>query len=190
MREFQGGFWMVTRVAGVPLRLHWSCLVVLLLMAQARMGPFVWASWLGIVLSHELTHLAAARHFGAAVYAIDVWALGGLCWTDEVLSPVDRSLIALAGPGMNLALAAVGITVLEVAGPTLGPLHGPVSGLAGANLGVGLLNLLPFRPLDGREGLALPARWLQARAFSRSVKSAVLGRGPEDGRSRDQDLLN
>jgi Zn-dependent protease len=196
MREFRAGFWTVTRVAGVPLRVHWSCLVVLVLMAAARLGPFAWASWLGVILIHEIAHLGTARRFGAGVHAIDLWALGGLCWTDDVLSPVERSLMALAGPGINLALAAIGIAVLEVAGPTLGSLHGPVSGLAGANLGVGLLNLLPFRPMDGREGLALPARWLRARANARLVKSAMLGRRPfdviieESGGGRDRNLLN
>ena len=136
MQEFSGGFWTVTRVAGVPLRMHWSCVVALLLMAGARLGPFAWAAWLSTILVHELAHVGAARRFGARAYAIDVWALGGLCWTDDVLSPVERSLMALAGPGINLALAAIGIAVLQVVGPALGPLHDPVSGLAGANLGV------------------------------------------------------
>jgi stage IV sporulation protein FB len=185
MREFRDGFWTLTSVAGVPLRAHWSCLVVLVLMAWERLGPFAWASWLGIILIHEVAHLLVARGFGAKVRHIDIWALGGLCWVDGILSPLERSLMAAAGPGINLALAAIGIAVLRVAGPALGPLHGPVSGLAAANLGVGLVNLLPFPFLDGREALALLPRWLRARAAARSSKYTRHGRrsfGVIDGR--------
>jgi stage IV sporulation protein FB len=173
MKEFQGGFWTVTRVAGVPLRAHWSLLVGLVLLALNHVGPAAWACWLVIVLSHELAHLAAARALGAEVYGIDLWALGGVCWSDASLSPVERSLVAAAGPSINLALAAIGIAVLMVSGTSLGHLHEPVSVFAGLNLGVGLLNLLPFRPMDGREALALPTRWVRARAAGRSMRGTA-----------------
>lgn len=100
------------------------------------------------VLLHELSHAWMARHYGLPVRSISLQFLGGMTEIDgESRTPRQEFMIAVVGPLMSIAVG-VGAYFLQGALPD-GLLRLFVQGLAGANLVVGVLNLVPGLPLDG-----------------------------------------
>ncbi|HEY0394179.1 MAG TPA: site-2 protease family protein [Candidatus Elarobacter sp.] len=108
------------------------------------------------VVAHELAHALAARRFGVRTDAITLFLFGGVATLEtEPGSPKADAVIALAGPAMSAALAAVAFAVLFALDRFL-----PDSGLRDA---LGLLgtyvvlangvlaafNILPAYPMDG-----------------------------------------
>lgn len=100
------------------------------------------------VLVHEASHAYAARHYGYPVSSITLHFLGGMTAIEaEAARPREELVIAVVGPISSLAVggAAFGLWFVTPEGlPRLA-----VEALAGANLLVGLLNLVPGLPLDG-----------------------------------------
>ncbi|GAB7006725.1 hypothetical protein JCM18899A_41980 [Nocardioides sp. AN3] len=102
----------------------------------------------GSVLLHEASHAAVARHYGYPVSSITLHFLGGATSIDgEARRPSEEFWIAVVGPLTSLAVGGVALG-LHALGPE-GLLLMAIEGLAGANLLVGVLNLVPGLPLDG-----------------------------------------
>lgn len=102
----------------------------------------------GSVLLHEASHAFMAQRYGFGVRSITLHFLGGMTAIDgEARTPRQEFWIAVVGPLTSLAVggAALALTFVTPAGLLLMA----VQGLAGANLLVGVLNLVPGLPLDG-----------------------------------------
>ena len=100
------------------------------------------------VLLHEASHAYVARHYGYRVTSITLHFLGGMTAIDsEARKPRQEFWIAVVGPITSIAVggAALGLWFVTPGGL----LQMAVGGLAGANLLVGALNLVPGLPLDG-----------------------------------------
>lgn len=103
------------------------------------------------VLAHELGHALTARRYGADV-SITLTTFGGFTrWSVSrgQMSPGRRALIAAAGSGVGivLGLAALGIYLMtRPPDPTVGTV---ITLIVWVNVGWGVLNWLPIRPLDG-----------------------------------------
>jgi Zn-dependent protease len=100
------------------------------------------------VLLHEASHAYVARHYGYRVTSITLHFLGGMTAIDsEARKARQEFWIAVVGPVTSLAVggAALGLWFVTPDGLLLVA----VEGLAGANLLVGALNLVPGLPLDG-----------------------------------------
>jgi len=100
------------------------------------------------VLLHEASHAFMARHYGFQVSSITLHFLGGATAIEgEARTPRQELFIAVVGPLTSIAvgLGALGLWFVTPDGLLLMA----VEGLAGANLIVGLLNLVPGLPLDG-----------------------------------------
>jgi Zn-dependent protease len=100
------------------------------------------------VLLHEASHAVVAQRLGFPVGSITLHFLGGMTSIEgEARRPRQEFLIAVVGPLTSLAVgvAALGLRLVTPDGLLLVA----VEGLAGANLLVGLLNLVPGLPLDG-----------------------------------------
>jgi hypothetical protein len=97
-----------------------------------------------------------AQHFGIRVVDITFWPLGGMARMSQI--PEDSRVegwIAVAGPLVNFALAALTVPLLLV--PPIAPF---ATYFVAANLVLGTFNLVPAFPMDG--GRVLRA-WLGRR---------------------------
>jgi Zn-dependent protease/CBS domain-containing protein len=102
----------------------------------------------GSVLLHEVSHALMARRFGYPVSSISLNFLGGMTAVEgEARSPRHELWIAIVGPLTSIAVG-IGAIGLWFVTPE-GLLQMAVEGLAGANLLVGVINLVPGLPLDG-----------------------------------------
>jgi Zn-dependent protease/CBS domain-containing protein len=100
------------------------------------------------VLLHEMSHALMARRFGLPVRSISLQFLGGMTEIDgEAATPGQEFKIAVVGPLTSLAVGVVALLLVLVVPDGLTRMA--LQGLAGANLIVGVLNLVPGLPLDG-----------------------------------------
>ncbi len=100
------------------------------------------------VLLHEASHALAARHYGFEVHSITLHFLGGVTAIEgEARTPRQEFWIAVVGPITSLGVGVVAVALWFVTPDGL--LLLTVEGLAGANLLIGVLNLVPGLPLDG-----------------------------------------
>jgi Zn-dependent protease len=103
------------RVAGIPVRAHWTILLVAALFGARLANAFgVVAGVIAIVaffvaiLAHEFGHALVARRFGVDTESIDLWALGGVARLDrEAPSPRAEALVAHAGPFVSHVIGIV-----------------------------------------------------------------------------------
>ncbi len=109
----------------------------------------------GCVVLHELGHALVARRFGVRTPSITLLPIGGVARLERIPDkPREELAIALAGPAVNIVLAAVFFLILRGAVPArwLEP-NAPVTALlvqlAVANVVLAVFNLLPAFPMDG-----------------------------------------
>ncbi|WP_246159414.1 M50 family metallopeptidase [Nocardioides antri] len=100
------------------------------------------------VLLHEASHAVVARRYGFEVHSITLHFLGGVTAIEgEARTPRQEFWIAVVGPITSLAVGVAAAALWFVTPDGL--LLMTVEGLAGANLLIGVLNLVPGLPLDG-----------------------------------------
>ncbi len=186
-----GEGWQLLTIRGIPLRIHPSWFVILLLATLAfgdqyrsSLGAtaspqilwliaFLTALLLFVsVLLHEMGHSLVALRQGVQVRSITLFLLGGVASVERECSTALGALaVAAAGPAVSLLLAALllaGVHPAAHASPLLGEM---VSQLGTLNLVLGLFNLLPGLPLDG--GLIVKALvWQVTGSQRRGVEVA------------------
>ncbi|MEU7825198.1 site-2 protease family protein [Catellatospora sp. NPDC049133] len=176
-------------IAGIPVGVHWSVLLIMLLLGQGLAtavlpagapGGSTGAYWivalavtvlfLGSLLAHELSHAIVARHYGVSVRRITLWLLGGMAELESE-PPHARAdlLVALAGPLASLGAAALfGAAAGGLYLTGLAPLAWvALAWLALVNAVLAVFNLLPGAPLDGGRVLRAALWWWRGdRAFA------------------------
>lgn len=148
------GSWSIGRIAGIPVRLHWSLLalgaLVGLTEGQGALGTLVGAAILfASVVAHEVAHALTARTFGIETRDIVLTPIGGIARLEGMPARGRAEVaIALAGPVASLVIAgaAFGAASLAVPGSIVASLLGT---LAWSNGMLGTFNLIPAFPLDG-----------------------------------------
>lgn len=156
----------LARVAGIPIRIHLSFLLIVGWIAWLGWTEGGWVSSLwavalilalfACVVIHELAHSLVAIRFGGKVRSVTLWPIGGVASMKSIPEqPRQELLISLAGPLVNVMIA--GLLILARGGfpawidVPLVP-RGPAEladALARANLILALFNLLPAFPMDG-----------------------------------------
>ncbi len=90
------------------------------------------------------------RAFGTPVDNITLFIFGGAAHiSQDPRRPREELLMALAGPGASLGLAALFYVLWWLSLAVAGPLHALTGWLAWINLLLALFNLIPGFPLDG-----------------------------------------
>lgn len=171
------GSFRIGSVLGVSVYVRASWLVIAALIAvliaprveevQPGLGPWKYVAGVvfavllyGSILLHEMSHAVVAQRVGLKVRAISLQFLGGATEIDgEARTAGQEFKIAVVGPLTSIAVGLVALAALTLE-PT-GLTRLAIEGLAGANLVIGILNLIPGLPLDG--GRVLRAAVWQAR---------------------------
>jgi len=153
----------VGTLLGVPIRVHVTFLLLLFwfgaVSADSGQGYLRGVVFLlllfGCVVLHELGHATMARRYGVRTSEIVLYPIGGVARLERIPSGKAELLIAIAGPLVNLVLAAMIWTGLQL-GPTRGPaspeelVAGPLAWqLLTANVTLFVFNLIPALPMDG-----------------------------------------
>jgi Zn-dependent protease len=173
-------------VRGVPIRIHWSfpLLVVLVILptagrttARSIAEGLVWITALFVcIVAHELSHSFVARRRGFVVRDIVLLPIGGASEISGLPgAPGDELAIAIAGPVASLALALL----FALAGLATGARMWPPTLFAGAvtsrlmwaNALLAGFNLVPAIPMDG--GRVLRALLARGRDDMRATALAV-----------------
>jgi Zn-dependent protease/predicted transcriptional regulator len=188
--------WHIGRALGIPIRVHASWFLALLLATATlatgylpdslpglsperywAMGGFAAVLLFFSVLLHELGHSYVALRYHIPIDRITLFIFGGMAqMRKEAPSPRAEFLIAVAGPAVSFALGALclGLVLLAEAVQEQQGLQGLI--ILGALLGMvnvqlGLFNLIPGFPLDGgrvlRAGL-----WAWGKDFYRATRQA------------------
>ncbi len=97
------------------------------------------------VVAHEIAHNRMAKLRGYAAGVITVMPYGGVVDCKEEYSDSDNILIALAAPFFNIAFS----TFVVAAWWVIPEVYNYTQDICLASLALGLVNLLPFYPLDG-----------------------------------------
>ncbi|MFB7631028.1 site-2 protease family protein [Streptomyces sp. NPDC056149] len=160
----------IGRVVGVPLRMHWSVPLLVMLFAYglgrqtlpviapgrsavvyALAGVVGAALLTGSLLLHETAHAAIARRKQISVEDVTLWALGGMTRMGRPQTAAAAFAVAISGPLTSLLIGGIalgagfGLHVLSLwAVPAV-----VLVWLGWANVLLGVFNLLPAVPLDG-----------------------------------------
>jgi Zn-dependent protease/CBS domain-containing protein len=161
-------------IRGIPLRIHFTFLLILPLLAiafarafrvaaaaaevppeQLAGSPWLWGLGVALalfasVLVHELAHSLYALRKGGRIRDITLLMIGGVSRVAEPPKSVrHEAVMALVGPLVSLALGALLFALHAVAPSTSFNFRFALFYVGSLNLFLGLFNLLPAFPMDG-----------------------------------------
>jgi len=178
-------------VAGIDVHLHFTFLLLLGWVAvslylqrqswrDALAGLGFIVALFTIVVLHELGHALTARRFGIRTRDITLLPIGGVARLEKLPdTPRQELLVALAGPAVNVVLAALlaGVLIVESQLSTAREfklLGGDfLAKLLWVNVSLAVFNLLPAFPMDGgrvlRALLAMRMDYVRATNIAASI---------------------
>ena len=179
----------IASISGIEVRIHVTFLLFLAWIwfsyyqiagvSGATQGVLFVLALFTCVLLHEFGHAFAARAFGIQTPDITLLPIGGVARLNRLPDePWQELVVAVAGPLVNVVIAAVLIFVVHQAAPLdqLESIENPrielLAKLASVNIMLVLFNLIPAFPMDGGRvlrallAMAMPyerATWIAAR---------------------------
>lgn len=181
--------WKLGSIAGIRIHIHATFLILLAWvglihyaadrsLAAAAVGvAFIVAIFATVVL-HELGHALMARRFGIRTRDITLLPIGGVSRLERMpREPWREFLVAITGPSVNVALAAIILGALLLTNAPLLPVDHLSRGqlflarLLWANVALAIFNLLPAFPMDG--GRILRAFLATSLDYTRATQIAA-----------------
>jgi len=163
-KQFVPGSVGTIKVFGVPVRLHFTFVLLLIFLLFIGIGQrqsgastalYVLALFASVLL-HEIGHTLVARRYGIRTIEIVMFPIGGVSRLERQPKAREELWITMAGPTVNLLIAAglliwVGFSQGFVA---FEQLREPTDAnlaerIAFGNLLLWIFNLLPAYPMDG-----------------------------------------
>lgn len=164
--------WRVGSIAGIALYLHATFLLLLAYVAianyqtsgsaaEALNGVLFVVAVFGTVVLHELGHALAAKRYGIETKDITLLPIGGVARLERMpREPRQEMIVALAGPAVNVVIAALLYVVLMLSGGMPDLIEGAAlsegflqrgffARLLAVNIWLVLFNLIPAFPMDG-----------------------------------------
>lgn len=181
--------WKIGTFAGIKVYIHATFLLLLgwiglthwmqyHSLLPTSLGVSFTVALFSCVLLHEFGHAFVARRFGVATKDITLLPIGGVARLDRIPEkPNQELLVALAGPAVNLVLAAVLGMYLWLTGHfepprQVGLAHGLfLERILFANLFLAGFNMLPAFPMDG--GRVLRALLAKRMEYTRATRVAA-----------------
>jgi Zn-dependent protease/CBS domain-containing protein len=156
----------IGRVAGTVVRVHLTFLLFLAwIFAASYASGGATTAWDSLsfmvllflcVLLHEFGHIFTARAFGVPTPYVTLLPIGGVAQLERIPEePWEEFLIAIAGPLVNVVIAAVLVYLLGAelqtrAAAAVDNVGIPLlDRLASVNLFLALFNMIPAFPMDG-----------------------------------------
>jgi Zn-dependent protease len=185
------GSWRIGRPFGIDLSIHGTFWILPLLaliggwMSHGILAAIVDAALIlvvfGCVALHEIGHALAARWYGIRTRDITLYPIGGVARLDRIPErPWPEIVIALAGPAVNVVIAAAIGLVLVADGwllgiwPTSGhPVNGFLYRVVVANLVLVGFNLIPAFPMDGGRVFRAAMSWFTDRVTATNIAARV-----------------
>lgn len=157
---------LVGRIAGTEIRIHITFFILLVWIGiahyrdsgleTAALGLLFIVSIFACVLAHEFGHILTARRFGIQTPYVTLLPIGGVASLERMPEkPQQEIVVALAGPFVNLVIAAILFSFADVKFDTNtlqsveNPNVGFLSRLAAINVFLAVFNLIPAFPMDG-----------------------------------------
>jgi stage IV sporulation protein FB len=181
-------------VAGTAVRIHLTFFLLLAFYAligwqqggapaAINLVAFIVLLFVCVVL-HEFGHVFAARAYGIRTSDVTLLPIGGIASLERMPEkPAHEIVVALAGPAVNLVIAAVlalglgatfdlgQVAQLEEAKASL------IGRITAANLMLCVFNLIPAFPMDGgrvlRALLAIPMGYTRATRMAATIGQAL-----------------
>jgi Zn-dependent protease len=187
--------WKLGRFAGIDVYVHATFLLIL-----GWVGYNYWREYqdwskvligilfiLGLfacVVLHEYGHALTARRYGIKTRDITLYPIGGVARLERLPDrPIEELWVALAGPAVNVVIAALLIAYLVLTNglpPFLGMSFTQgsfVERLMVANVYLVVFNLIPAFPMDGgrvlRALLALKLEYVQATQIAATIGQGI-----------------
>jgi len=184
--------WKIATIAGIPIYVHSTFVLILLYVGWASSGAglaailaslaFILTLFACVVL-HELGHALTAGHFGIGTRDITLLPIGGVARLEKMPDdPRQEFWVAVAGPAVNVVIALLLLFVLLLEGQ-----YQPTTSLSMTggsflerimviNVILVLFNMLPAFPMDGGRVLrAVLAMWIDYAKATRVA--ATVGQG-------------
>jgi Zn-dependent protease/CBS domain-containing protein len=175
------------RFAGTTVRIHVTFLLLLAWIwldsyfasgtaAASRALVFIVAVF-ACVVAHEFGHVLVARLFGVHTPDITLYPFGGIARLNTMpQAPMQEFLIAIAGPVVNVIIAAALILVgARLTSTGVGAFSNEqvdlASRVATANVILAVFNMIPAFPMDG--GRVLRAALAAGLGFQRATRLAA-----------------
>ncbi len=180
----------IGRLAGVKIFIHWTfwLLIIWSVYNDVKTGlewnEVLWSmgfilAVFGCVTLHELGHALAARRYHIATRDITLLPIGGVAKLESIPEkPKEELVVALAGPAVNMVIAALLFPFVEITGEDFTSLQvinndNFLLMMMGVNISLVAFNMLPAFPMDGgRVFRALLAFWMDRLKATR-IASAV-----------------
>jgi Zn-dependent protease len=158
------GSWHFGKLAGIDIRIHWTFLLLPLWIYASSLvaGSGILSATISVlfvvtifccIVMHELGHSLMARQFGIATQDITLLPIGGVASLQRIpRSPWQELAIAIAGPAVNVVIAALIFVALRLpaaSDPALISLVALMTKLAWVNVALVAFNMLPAFPMDG-----------------------------------------
>jgi len=188
------GAWKIATVMGIPIRIHFSWLIVFGLITWLLSSryfpqvtpdlPFV-SYWVSGVMAalllftsvafHELAHSWVAQRYRLKIESITLFIFGGVAQLKgEPPHPRAEFWIAVAGPLSSFFLSALFFFLMM---NTEGGTKALFSYLTRLNLILGIFNLIPGFPMDGGRVLRSIIWGKKKDYFYATQKASSVGRG-------------
>jgi Zn-dependent protease/predicted transcriptional regulator len=181
--------WRIGRLAGIDLYMHVTFLLLIGWVAisyysarrsvtDALIGVAFILCLFATVVLHELGHALTARRFGIPTRDITLLPIGGVARLERMPDdPTQELLVALAGPAVNVALAAIFFVLLQLGGGVAPASDMTLVGgsflnrMLWVNVSLVAFNLLPAFPMDG--GRVLRALLAMRMDYVRATRTAA-----------------
>jgi Zn-dependent protease/CBS domain-containing protein len=181
--------WRIGKLAGINIYVHATFLLLLAFILFAawseghNLATTLWAvvfiaAIFVCIVFHEFGHALTARRYGVRTRDLILLPIGGVARLERMPDkPLEELQVALAGPAVNLVIAAGLFAVLAGLGkpPTLAQLRWMsgdfFSRLMVVNVWLAAFNLLPAFPMDG--GRVLRALLATRMEYTRATQVAA-----------------